>query len=464
MCTGPSPLARPARPDRATLSACAPLPRASSRRRPSSSRPACPRPASAPWPAAPPSAPVGLRRRWARRGNRRARFGLLGGRDGLGSHRRPRRLCSRHRRQRLAAGRRLGSDLPRCSVLPGCSGGVAAGAGGATWVERPESAQRVARCGGVRRVVRAVRPCHAAGFRRLGGFAVGRWSDLRLRRSRRHACGGAVAVLRAVRAVRSCARCAGLPRCSGGCAVAAAGATCGGAAGVGAARCGGAGGGATGCARCSPLPRGSDFPRCSGGCAAGAGGVACGGATLCAGAPGAPEIAGAAGALRSSDFPRASPGLAPGAAAGGRSGRRRLLRRRDHLDDGRRRGRCRLQFLARGVVERLARLRGQLLLLRGEADRCRRRRGAGDDGPLERRGPAACRPGRRRRARSSRSARRARQRPPARWRPFPASPAPPPCPPAATARTRSSARRRSHPAPAGWRRRHWSRSCCCSSC
>ena len=64
-------------------------------------------------------------------------------------------------------------------------------------------------------------------------------------------------------------------------------------------------------------------------------------------------------------------------------GRSRCLRRRDHFDHGRRRGRCSSQFLACGVVERSARPRCQLLLLRREPGRGRGRRGARDDGPLE---------------------------------------------------------------------------------
>ena len=124
---------------------------------------------------------LGLRRRRFGRGNRRARLGLPGGRDGLGSHRRPWRLCSRYWRHdlRRRAGLGLGpstllrisgllwrlragsggatcggtagvgaargvgvggdatgcprcSALPRCSVFPGCSGGFAVGAAGAT--------------------------------------------------------------------------------------------------------------------------------------------------------------------------------------------------------------------------------------------------------------------------------------------------------------------------------------------
>jgi len=56
---------------------------------------------------------------------------------------------------------------------------------------------------------------------------------------------------------------------------------------------------------------------------------------------------------------------------------------RDYSDGRCRSGSCRFQFLACGVFEWPARSRRQLLLLRGKADRCRRRRGARDDRPLE---------------------------------------------------------------------------------
>ena len=68
---------------------------------------------------------------------------------------------------------------------------------------------------------------------------------------------------------------------------------------------------------------------------------------------------------------------------GGRG--RRLGRCRGHHPHDRRR--CRgngFQVPACSGVQRLSRLRGQLLLLRGKPDRCGRRRGAGDDGALER--------------------------------------------------------------------------------
>ena len=64
-------------------------------------------------------------------------------------------------------------------------------------------------------------------------------------------------------------------------------------------------------------------------------------------------------------------------------GRWGFLRLLDHFDDGRRRGRCRFQFLACDIVERFARIRCKLLLLRRETDACRRGCGAGDDRPLE---------------------------------------------------------------------------------
>ncbi len=77
--------------------------------------------------------------------------------------------------------------------------------------------------------------------------------------------------------------------------------------------------------------------------------------------------------------------------------RRCLLLLRDHPDGRCGRGCGRFQLPARGVVERLAGLGRELRLLRSEAGRCGRRRGAGDDGPLER-------TGRRRAARTGRAA------------------------------------------------------------
>ena len=344
--TGPSLLARPATRERATLFACGFLLRAPVRRCLFSCHSAGPRQAWAPEPAAPPLAPVGVAVAVGgfRRSNRRTWFGLLCGTDGLGFHPLRRLLCVRCGRSDLRWWGHLGlrRALWRCRRR---RDGLSALFPLATLLGLSALLRRL--CSGCRR-------------------SDLRWSG---RSRRRDGCAG-----------DDCPRCSPLPRCSafprcsGGCAVGAGGATCGGAAGAGAA---------TGCPRCSPLPRCSAFPRCSGGCAAGTGDVACDGAPPCVGAPGAPEIAGAAGAFRSSDFPRASPGLAPGAAGGGRMVGGGCLRLRDHFDDGRRRGRRGFNSLRAASSSGLPGFAVSCCCCAAKPACAAGGRGARDDGPLE---------------------------------------------------------------------------------